>query len=141
MKQEIPGTDQYELLDPGWWASVANRLVQERAPFISHASLTDFRLEIPGDAHTVAMVGDWGTGLPTSQNIAREMSALRPSLTIHLGDVYYSGTRHEVENRFLPAWPAGAIGTFALNSNHEMYAGGEGYFQVTLRQPAFSRHQ
>jgi hypothetical protein len=33
------------------------------------------------------------------------------------------------------------MGTFAINSNHEMYAGGEGYFQVTLQQEPFARHQ
>ena len=141
MKEDIPGTDQYELLDPGWWASVANRLVHKKAPFISHSSVTDFRVEIAEENPTVALVGDWGTGLRTSQEIARHMAALEPSITIHLGDVYYSGTKHEVETRFLPDWPIGSIGTFAINSNHEMYAGGEGYFQVTLQQASFSRHQ
>ena len=140
-REDITGTDQYELLDPGWWASVANRLTHRRAPFVSHTSLTDFRVEIAEESPSVAMVGDWGTGLRTSHEIARQMASLNPSITIHLGDVYYSGTKHEVEKRFLPDWPIGSIGTFAINSNHEMYAGGEGYFQVTLQQDAFSRHQ
>jgi hypothetical protein len=141
LKEDIAGTDQYELLDPGWWASVANRLTHHRAPFVLHASLTDFRVEIAQENPSIAMVGDWGTGLRTSREIARHIAALKPSITIHLGDVYYSGTKHEVERRFLPHWPIGSIGTFAINSNHEMYAGGEGYFQVTLQKDSFSRHQ
>ena len=139
--KDIAGTDRYELLDPGWWASVANRLVHKRAPFISHSSLADFRIELEEEKLSVAMVGDWGTGLPSSREIARQMAALQPSITIHLGDVYYSGTKHEVETRFLPSWPSGTVGTFAVNSNHEMYAGGEGYFGVTLRQDRFARNQ
>jgi 3',5'-cyclic AMP phosphodiesterase CpdA len=141
MRQDIAGVDQYELLDPGWWASVANRLLHKKAPFLAHSSLNDFRIELPEETLSVAMVGDWGTGLASSREIARHIAALKPAITIHLGDVYYSGTKHEVETRFLPDWPAGTIGTFAINSNHEMYAGGEGYFQVTLRQSAFARHQ
>lgn len=141
MRQEIKGTDRYELLDPGWWQSVANRLLHKRVPFITHSSLSDFRVELSEEKLTVAMVGDWGTGLPSSREIARHMAAVQPSITIHLGDVYYSGTKHEVETRFLPDWPGGSIGTFAVNSNHEMYAGGEGYFQSTLRQSAFAEHQ
>ena len=139
--KDITGTDRYELLDPGWWGSVANRLVHKRAPFVSHSSLADFRIELDEKTLSVAMVGDWGTGLPSSHAIAEQMAALQPSITIHLGDVYYSGTKHEVETRFLPDWPSGALGTFAINSNHEMYAGGEGYFGVTLKQEAFARHQ
>ncbi len=140
-RRDIAGTDKYELLDPGWWASVANRLFHKRVPFIGHSSLDDFRVELAEESLSLAIVGDWGTGLPSSQEIARQMAAKKPAITIHLGDVYYSGTKREVESRFVPDWPAGSIGTFAINSNHEMYAGGEGYFQVTLRQDSFARHQ
>ena len=52
---------------------------------------------------------------------------------MHLGDVYYSGTRREVRRHFLDLWPRvpNAINR-ACNSNHEMYSGGEGYFGETL---------
>ena len=54
-------------------------------------------------------------------------------MLLHLGDVYYSGTSKEVKQRFLDVWPSrnGAINR-ALNSNHEMYSGGEAYFDDTL---------
>ena len=141
MREEIAGTDRFELLDPGWWASVANRLVHAKVPFIFHSSLNDFRVELPDEKLSIALIGDWGTGLDSSREIARHMAARNPALTIHLGDVYYSGTKQEVETRFLPDWPSGTKGTFAINSNHEMYAGGEGYFRVTLPNPVFARNQ
>ncbi len=139
--RDVPGLDQFEGLDPGWAASVVERLISHRVPFVGHTSLQDFRVPIAGDVVTVAMVGDWGTGLATSRRIAEQMAALKPTLTIHLGDVYYSGTQDEVKSRFLPSWPAGKLGTFVLNSNHEMYAGGEGYFKVTLVRSPFKDQQ
>jgi hypothetical protein len=139
--RDVPGLEQFEGLDPGWAASVVQRLISHRVPFVGHSSMQDFRVPIEGDLVTVAMVGDWGTGLVTSTRIAQQMAALKPSLTIHLGDVYYSGTQNEVKSRFLPTWPTGTLGTFVLNSNHEMYAGGEGYFKVTLARSPFKDHQ
>ena len=82
----------------------------------------------------VALLSDWGTGLygaPVSAaSIARDGGY---DLLMHLGDVYYSGTRQEVQHRFLDVWPrvSGATSR-ALNSNHEMYTGGEGLFRLTL---------
>ena len=87
----------------------------------------------------VAMAGDWGTGLYGAPKIADRIKALGGfDLLLHLGDVYYSGTEQEIQERFLDLWPfhAGRIHR-ALNSNHEMYSGGYGYFQLTL--PAFKQ--
>lgn len=57
-------------------------------------------------------------------------------MLMHLGDVYYAGTKDEVRKRFLALWPQRAEATNrALNSNHEMYSGGKYYFEETL--PAF----
>ena len=55
-------------------------------------------------------------------------------LLVHLGDVYYSGTVEEVAERFLQIWPTRKEAVSrALNSNHEMYSGGEAYFEDTLK--------
>ncbi len=59
-------------------------------------------------------------------------------INLHLGDVYYSGTKQEEANEFLHFWPKKASRfNLALNSNHEMYTGGDGLFNVTL--PAFKQ--
>jgi Calcineurin-like phosphoesterase len=85
----------------------------------------------------VGILGDWGTGLygapvcaASIQNDPKDYSLL-----IHLGDVYYSGTPSEVNERFLNLWPKkpNAINR-ACNSNHEMYTGGYAYFTQTLKQ-------
>lgn len=90
------------------------------------------------DRGRIAVLGDWGTGLYGAPAIARQVLADADpfSLLLHLGDVYYSGTDKEVKQRFLDLWPTRpeAISR-ALNSNHEMYSGGDPYFRQTL--PAF----
>jgi Calcineurin-like phosphoesterase len=91
---------------------------------------------------TVAMAADWGTGLYGAPKIAEAIANMaKPrkfDLLMHLGDVYYSGTPQEVQQRLLDLWPmdAGTISR-ALNGNHEMYSGGFGYFQLIL--PAFKQ--
>jgi hypothetical protein len=68
---------------------------------------------------------------------------------VHLGDIYYGGTKFECD-LFLDMWPMRvnmadpksplqAQGSFALNGNHEMYSGGEYYFNTVL--PAFGQKQ
>ncbi len=82
----------------------------------------------------IAMTADWGTGLYGAPKIAEDIKKTSGyDLLIHLGDVYYSGTETEVRERFLDLWPKSAgKRTVAANSNHEMYSGGFGYFNVAL---------
>lgn len=85
---------------------------------------------------TVALAGDWGSGTYSAYRVADRISKeFTADYTIHLGDVYYSGTGREFDEYFMPedAWPEGTMGTFALNGNHEMYSGGKAYFEA-LRQ-------
>ena len=87
-----------------------------------------------GDSFHIAMAGDWGTGLYGAPKIAERIAATGPfDLLLHLGDIYYSGTAEEVKDRFIAIWPfaAGKMNR-AINSNHEMYSGGFGYFDIIL---------
>jgi hypothetical protein len=88
-----------------------------------------------GKRASIALMGDWGTGLYGAPVIAKTLAAAPGSfdLLLHLGDVYYSGTPKEVEHNFKRLWPkaAGRLNR-ALNANHEMYSGGEGLYKVTM---------
>ncbi len=99
----------------------------------------------------VVLLSDWGSGLPRAQRLSRE--AIREELVdpkathrdkhvIHLGDVYYSGWAKEYEQNFLPFWAvneneADQITSWSLNANHDMYSGGEGYFETLLGDKRF----
>lgn len=135
--------EQYSNLDPHWvsWVWVkAQGWLKGKHKFISHTSPNDFKFDMKDEA-TIAIVGDWGGGNAAAQAVAAKIKEMKPDHVIHLGDVYYSGTEKETKERFLQYWPTpGEPGrSLALNSNHEMYGGGYGYFDLTLpqfKQPA-----
>lgn len=135
--------EKFNNLDPGWAEVVwekAKSLLKGKREFPQHKSPTDFRFQM-NDNCTVAIVGDWGGGNEAAQAVAKLITNANPDHVIHLGDVYYAGTPKETKERFLNYWPAptDAGKSFALNSNHEMYSGGYGYFDTTLptfKQPA-----
>lgn len=115
-----------------WW----RRLV-DKHPFVAPPATPDVRL--PNHAR-IALLGDWGTGKYGAPVCAATIQATNPryDAILHLGDVYYSGTPEEVRERFLSLWPRvpGAVSR-GVNSNHEMYSGGHGFFNETL--PAFGQ--
>ncbi len=134
--RDLVGFHKYEDLDPGWLGTVWNHLVQSVVPFPAAANATDLVYDL-NDGATIALAGDWGTGNASSRAIGEQIAASRPDYTVHLGDVYYSGTETEESTRFVNLWPAGQRGSFTLNSNHEMYSGGHGYFGTALADPKF----
>ncbi len=136
--------------DPDWVIKIAESVLQHLAegnhPFnprpAEHAI---------SDSARLVVVGDWGTGLPRAQAVARYMAqevagALdqgRQAHVIHLGDVYYSGLPSEVELHVLAYWPVtpdqakSGVTSWSLNGNHDMYSGGFGYYQTLLGDPRF----
>jgi 3',5'-cyclic AMP phosphodiesterase CpdA len=85
----------------------------------------------------LALLGDWGTGMYGAPESARsiEKDPNGYDVRLHLGDVYYSGNKDEVKERFLDIWPKNKTNNEinrACNSNHEMYTGGDAYFDQTL---------
>jgi hypothetical protein len=88
---------------------------------------------------SIGILGDFGTGLygaPACQQ-SIESGADNYSLMLHLGDVYYSATPDEVEQRFFRFWPNKAPINRTMNGNHEMYTGGHTYFEMML--PRFNQ--
>jgi hypothetical protein len=83
----------------------------------------------------IAVLGDWGTGLYGAPVCAVSVQNDPDPyhLLLHLGDVYYSGTPDEIEDRFISRWPQvpGALSR-ALIGNHERYTGAHGYFESLL---------
>jgi hypothetical protein len=146
---EQPGSGLDELgafdpSDPGWISTAWERLktlFRGKHAFTAHTSSSSFQIPLPETA-VVALFSDWGTGEDTARRVMRQIAAANPTHAIHLGDVYYSGTKKEIQKRFLDIIDEeGPRPTdcrfFALNSNHEMYSGGDSYFDLTL--PRFNQ--
>ena len=138
---EIWGTGKYQQLDPFWvgaFAEWAGHLIFGKHKFPSG---TPSIITMPSQI-TIALAGDFGTGNfgidpAPSKKIAGHINSLKPDYTIHLGDVYYAGTNGEEVKNFVNDWPKGARGSFAMNSNHEMYSGGKPYFQIAVGGEVF----
>lgn len=100
------------------------------------------------DDARLVLVGDWGTGEGVALAVAEQMrlqieaAGGREVHVVHLGDVYYAGTRWEAHHRFLDHWPVrqdevARVRSWCLNGNHDMYSAGEGLFEVILRDGRF----
>jgi hypothetical protein len=140
---EIIGTGKYEQLDPGWAECLAEWL-EHFITGIHKFSTSPAIVPIP-ERVMLAVAGDWGTGKwrnqwnpAPSESVGQQIKKLNPEVTIHLGDVYYSGTGPEEQHFLRDLWPTGSLYSFALNSNHEMYAGAKPYFEA-ISSPPFER--
>ena len=146
---ELKAEVQYSVCDPLWAKALLEFDSHESPmPYRHYESLDDFvvPLEPANDTAStdqlkVAFVSDWATGTDLAKNVMRCIAAEQPDVVIHLGDVYYSGTKEEMQDHFLTIvrdyLPANTK-VFNLAGNHDLYAGGEGYYWLIdeLGQPA-----
>jgi len=136
---ELVGTEKYENLDPGWIECLLEYATSRPVDF--PCAPTDGAIyplaDVTGASpFKIALAGDWGTKNDPAIRVQSHIAEMSPDYTIHLGDIYYAGLPVDEKAFLLNLWPNGKAGTFALNSNHEMYCGGKGYFE-TIRDSKF----
>jgi hypothetical protein len=130
-----------------WILSYLKYVFTRRFPFADYANSGKdgvYRIAplATADNVTIAIAGDWATGTQEAKTIADLMcnrpDSAKPDFTIHLGDIYYVGDDPEIaENCFGESrngldgvvWPHGRQGS--RNGNHEMYANGKPYYQIS----------
>lgn len=132
------------------WPWVKNYLkyaFNRKHPFLSYPAhgeqgVYQMKAADGGQIVKISIAGDWGTGTEEAAKVASGMLNFQPDYTIHLGDVYYVGDTEEINENCLGEtadgyqglwWPKGRVGSFSMNGNHEMYANGNGYFDVFLK--------
>lgn len=157
----LVSSQRYAVMDLRWSLFIIEYLKYQ----IFRRSKADFQFNPntitinPNDQHqlTIAVMGDWGTGnyqdgpspSSPSRQVMNAIKNLKPDMVIHLGDVYYAGTENgifpgdnEEQENLVDAWEYNApLGNLTLNSNHEMYGGGNGYFKVALNSSLFKSYQ
>jgi hypothetical protein len=130
----VPIPEKFGDSDPLWIEVVIaemQTLVIGKAAFISHSHLADFFYSIE-DSCTIALVADWGADNPSALNVAQQMKNRAPDYAIHLGDIYYAGEGGEAKGFLYRFRDIAKKRSFALNGNHEMYSGGQAYFNSVL---------
>ena len=143
--------NKYGTGDLGGWIPVFLKIVAEKVhlqkksefPYVDPND-PDALITILDDRCRLILMADWGANNDHAANIRdlikkEVQEATVPVYVVHLGDIYYSGMRSECLT-FLRNWPlrdeSGPLKgrSFSLNGNHEMYSGGDGYFNVVLPQ-------
>lgn len=138
---------QYSVCDPRWLETVEKyllhvRLQGDKIPYRTWKNINDFMFEnrLPANAR-IAIISDWGTGLPPARALLQQVARKRPHIVIHLGDIYYSGTTREMEENFLKVCqdilPRGTQ-LYTIPGNHDLYAGGKPFYDLLdkINQPA-----
>ena len=146
--REIENELQYSVCDPLWAKALLEfEKAETTIPYRHYKSIDDFVLPLePTTSDTtgalkIAFVADWATGTALAKNVMRCIGDQAPDVVIHLGDVYYSGTKDEMRDHFLDIvrdYLPAETRVFNLAGNHDLYAGGEGYYWLLdeLGQPA-----
>lgn len=116
---------------------------EPKAPFIHGENPDNFVHVEHRPRFTIAIMADWGAANQNARDISALIRNAAPDYVIHLGDVYYAGTKDECQ-AVLDMWPLKDEKgnpkkdvSFALNGNHEMFCGGRNYFGTIL--PAFNQ--
>jgi TIR domain len=132
--REFHGNEKYETEDPGWLKCLLEYVSSRPVDFpVAPVGSAIYPLQGSDDIR-IALAGDWGTYNPPAVLIAGHIKAANPDYSIHLGGVYYAGDPKDEIRNLVDLWPAGRFGTLAMNSCHEMYCGGVGYFEAIKKQ-------
>jgi hypothetical protein len=125
--------------DIGWTRVVIDQILNlKRAPFPIYHDPRESRFMMAHQTR-VALFSDWATGEPETRAVAEQIESANPQQIIYLGNVYRSGLRSEAREHLLRPFPRpkSLQRRWALNGNHDMLAGGWGYFEEVL--PAFGQ--
>jgi len=135
-----PGSRKYETWGD-WMAWLATWVAAKtyrvpKATFERHGERTFvYDLQV-GEHPRIALFSDFGTGLPHSRYIAKQLCRGRFDALIHLGDVYYNGQPEEFRTGMIePLRPCLATTPlYTLLGNHELYSGGHAFFSFMARR-------
>ena len=139
--------------DPGWAETITAYLGyfgpdgrQRPIPYVRFQKLDDFVYDVlPPDA-TVALLGDWGTGMAPAVRLLEQLSRHAPHALVHLGDIYYAGTANEVSRHFVDLVnrildrARRRLPVYVIPGNHEMYSGGSAFYGMlaALNAPPYT---
>jgi hypothetical protein len=119
-------------------AAWAFRLVTPKPDLPLPAATAEYPLLERNGRTTVALFSDWGTGYYHSNYIARHIVHLEAAQAVHLGDVYYTGTRGQFDEQFTPLLDRvmRAMPLYTMNANHEMDSHGIPYLEFLAAKNA-----
>ena len=116
----------YTVCDPGWAISLVGGAGPN--PFRTAPNMSSYVYPLPEsplNKSVIAIIGDWGTGMPQSFDLLNQiMTNFKPNAVLHLGDVYYRGAPQEQHDyQVAPAINVISKGIkyFTIPGNHDYY--------------------
>lgn len=128
----VPGISPYHADWPGWIDALIGYEESTLVPFPTGGTV----IEMPDTPLKIALAGDWGAQTDAARVVGQIIAEEACDYSIHLGDVYTTGDHFE-HGIFAEQWPAGKLGSFCLDGNHDLYSSGAGYLE-TLANPKFT---
>ncbi|MGN6352003.1 MAG: metallophosphoesterase [Parafilimonas sp.] len=104
---------------------------------------------LPNDAKVI-MLGDWGTSNDDCKQLLKAiwLQEENPAAFVHLGDIYYSGSKEECDNNFYNIFRDVAkelgkqmVPVFTIPGNHEYYSMGKGFYHLIDKMNASSNQR
>ncbi|HEX6370249.1 MAG TPA: metallophosphoesterase [Longimicrobium sp.] len=143
------GIRKYSTGDLLGWATTVTQYIKTYAWGTRKPMYRDWKVEGGGDRDygvvkwrlpknaRIGIVGDWGTGMPDAIALLRRvLHTHEVDAVLHLGDVYYSGTRTEFRNNLLKVYnslcpdPQRCPPLYNIPGNHCYYSRGPGFYQT-----------
>lgn len=89
---------------------------------------------LTGERCRIGLLSDWASFTSESIVAGNELKKRNCDITIHMGDIYYVGSKKDVSLNFgdQGAWPWGSKGSFAIPGNHEYFSNADGFFEELL---------
>ena len=106
-------------------------------------SVVEWRIPATG---RIAIIGDIGTGTDVAAAVLLSALSFKPDAILHLGDVYYSGTKFEFEHRFTGLFESvfraqkHKVPVFTVPGNHEYFTGNVSFLD-TLDSGVLAPHK
>ena len=148
---EIKAQMDNSTCDPKWLSTLDEYYkyfgptgTRAKIPYVRAAKAGNHSISIKAGAR-VAIFGDWGTGGEPARRILNLIKEQKPDVLVHLGDIYYSGTKQECSTNFEKVIDEvferkkTGVPVFTLAGNHDMYSGGKGYYGLIgrLNEPSY----
>ena len=144
-EQRVPGGLDAGTCDPRWAQTITECAkyfgingTRARPWYVTPVEAGDKVITIKRGAK-IGLIGDWGTGAEPARRVLEELKQTEPDILVHLGDIYYSGTEMECQEKFETVVEEvfdrrrTKLPVYTLSGNHDMYSGGVGYHSLIQR--------
>jgi|688.fasta_scaffold04426_11 hypothetical protein len=109
-------------------------ILSRKRPLPRYKEIHQGIFPILGSQCSIGLLSDWASYTSESIRTGNKLKEHACDITIHMGDIYYVGSREDVLLNFgeAGAWPWGKKASFAIPGNHEYFSSAAGFYEELL---------